>query len=78
MKKETKSEKEAQQRVVFDRPVQAQRGDIYKVMSKGTCVEFTDKIRDAEVAYNDASVPREMYKILRGTGAVIKMREQVI
>ena len=74
----TKQEKEVQQRAVFDRPVQAQRGDIYKVLSKGTCVEFTDKIREAEAAYREASLPREMYKIQRGTGAVTKLREQVL
>lgn len=77
-KKLTKEEQEKQQRAVFDRPVQAQRGDIYKVLSKGTCVEFTDKLRDAEAAYKEAKLPREMYKIMRGSGAVIKMREQVL
>ena len=78
MAKSKEQKTEALQRAVFDRPVQAQRGDIYKVLSKGTCVEFTDKIRDAEAAYKEASLPREMYKIMRGSGAVIKMREQVL
>jgi hypothetical protein len=78
MKKLTKEEQEKQQRAVFDRPVQAQRGDIYKVLSKGTCVEFSDKIRDAEVAYKEASVPKQMWKLYRSTSICTLMREEIM
>jgi hypothetical protein len=50
-------------RAVFDKPVQRQGSPIYKVLSMGTCVEFTDKIMSAQAAYKEASVPREMWKI---------------
>jgi hypothetical protein len=73
----TKEDKAKNEYAVFDRPVPAQRGDIYKVLSMGTCVEFTDKISSAEQAYREASKPRQMFKMFR-TGVVEKMREEII
>jgi hypothetical protein len=78
MKKQlTKEEKSKTEYAVFDRPVQTQGGDIYKVLSMGTCVEFTDKIGSAEAAYREASKPRQMFKIYRA-GGVEKMREEML
>jgi hypothetical protein len=65
-------------RIVFDRPVKEQRGDIYKILSKGTCVEYTDKLREAEAAYKECSLPKEMYKVSRLTGNCIKLRQDIM
>ena len=78
MAKSKEQKTEVLQRAVFDRPVQAQRGDIYKVLSKGTCVEFTDKIRDAESAYKEASVPKEMWKLYRSSSTCTLMCQEIM
>lgn len=78
MSKKKVADKDAQHRAIFDGPVKAQRGDIFKVVSRGTCVEYTDKIRDAEAAYAASGVPREMYRIAVGSHAVTKLREQIL
>lgn len=59
----TKEDKTKNERAVFDKQVPRQGGTIYKVMSMGTCVEFTDKINSGNAAYKEASKPREMWKI---------------
>jgi hypothetical protein len=71
--KESKSKNE---RAVFDRPVQRQGSPIYKVLSMGVCVEFTDKIMSANAAYKEASKPKQMFKI--SGKHVEKVYEQVI
>jgi len=64
MAKEKKERKEKDEgRAVFDRPVQRQGSTIYKVLSMGTCVEYTDKIMSANAAYKEASKPKQMFKI---------------
>lgn len=55
-------------RAVFDQPVQRQRGEIFKVEAQGVCIEFTDKMRDAQAAFKDASVPKVMWKVSPATG----------
>ena len=62
---------EKQTRAVFDKPVQRQGSPIYKVLSMGTCVEFTDKIMSANAAYKEASKPREMWKIAGSSSELI-------
>ena len=62
---------EKQTRAVFDKPVQRQGSPIYKVLSMGTCVEFTDKIMSANAAYKEASKPREMWKIAGSASELI-------
>lgn len=59
----TKEDKMKNERAVFDKQVQRQGSPIYKVLSMGTCVEFTDKIAAGNAAYKEASKPREMWKI---------------
>ena len=67
MSKKEKSQKqidaEKNTRAVFDKPVQRQGSPIFKVLSMGTCVEFSDKLFSANAAYKEASKPREMWKI---------------
>lgn len=67
--------KEDQVRAVFDRPVRAQYGDIYKVVSGGVCVEYTDKISEAEGAYKDAVKPKEMWKLYRAGGSALVRKD---
>lgn len=55
-------------RAVFGQLVQKQRGDIFKVVSQGVCIEFTDKMRDAQAAFKDASIPKVMWKVSKETG----------
>ena len=64
--------------VTTTRMVPAQRGDIYKVLSKGYVTEWTDRLQDAQSAYKEGSVPKTMFKIMRSTGAVSKLREELI
>lgn len=78
MAKQNRKEQASNERAVFDSPVKAQRGDIYKVLSLGTCVEFTDSLTAANSAYKEASVPKTMFKIARGSGHVTKVYEQII
>lgn len=66
------------ERAVFDGPVKAQRGDIYKVLSQGTCIEYSDSIGAATSVYKEASKPKVMFRIARGSGHVSKVYEQII
>ena len=75
-KKERKEKKADEGRAVFDRPVQRQGSPIYKVLSMGTCVEYTDKIMSANAAYKEASKPKQMFKI--AGKYVEKIYEEVI
>ena len=77
-KQNRKEQATSNERAVFDQPVRAQRGDIYKVMSIGVCVEFTDKLGEAQKAYKEAGLPKTMFKITRGSNAVSKVYEQYI
>lgn len=65
------------ERAIFDSPVKAQRGDIYKVTSLGVVIEFSDKIQSALSAYKDAPVPKSIAKVHR-TGRSEKLYEQII
>lgn len=58
------------ERQVFSALVPVQYGDIYKVISKGVCVEYSDRLTEAQAAYKEANAPKEMFKIYRDTGAV--------
>lgn len=78
MSKKERQVKDQDARAVFDGPVKAQRGDIFKVLSMGTCVEYTDQIVHANTAYKEASKPKQMFKIMRGSGAVQKLYEEII
>lgn len=79
MAKTDKKEKQTgkNERQVFDGQVRAQYGDIYKVIAGGVCVEFTDRIGEADSAYKEANKPKEMWKLLRG-GGVTLLRKQVM
>lgn len=60
---EKQVERIANERAVFDGPVQVQRGAIHKVTSIGTMVEFTDRFQDAQKAYKEASTPKQWFKV---------------
>ena len=64
-----------QEATTTSRNVAAVRGDIYKVISKGVNIEWTDRINEAQAAYREASAPKTMFKIMRDTGAVTKLYE---
>ena len=64
-----------QEATTTTRNVPAVRGDIYKVISKGVNIEWTDRIQEAQSAYREAGAPKTMFKITRGTGAVTKLQE---
>lgn len=66
------------ERAVYSALVPVQYGDIFKVISKGVCVEYTDRLLEAQAAYKEANVPKEMFKIFRDTGAVQTVYRQVI
>lgn len=66
------------ERATFTTQVKAVRGDIFKVLSKGTCIEWTDQIKDAQQAFREADKPKTMFKIMRATGAVSKLQEQIL
>lgn len=68
----------ANERQVYSGLVAAQYGDIFKVLSKGTCIEYTDRFLEAQAAYKEANVPKEMFKIFRDTGAVQTVFRQTI
>lgn len=80
MSKEKKKEKKINldERAVFDAPVKAQRGDIFKVISKGVVIEYTDNMANATSAYREAGKPRSMFKMYRGSGAVEKIYEEIV
>ena len=78
MAKQNRKEQNTNERAVFDAPVKPLRGDIYKVLSIGTCVEWTDSINAAQAAYKEASVPKTMFKITRAGGHVTKVHEQIV
>ena len=77
-KQNRKEQATSNERAVFDAPVKPLRGDIYKVLSIGTCVEWTDSINAAQAAYKEASVPKTMFKITRAGGHVTKVYEQIV
>lgn len=80
--KEKKDKKEKKvnpdEYAVFDAPVKAQRGDIFKVISKGVTIEYTDNIIHANSAYKETLPPKSMFKIHRGSGAVEKIYENFL
>ena len=43
---------------------------INKILSKGTCVEFTRSVTEAAAAFKDASFPKEWW-VLRGDGSAV-------
>ncbi len=43
---------------------------VNKILSKGTCVEFTRSVSEAASAFKDASIPKEWW-VLRGDGTAI-------
>ena len=66
-------------RAVFDAPVQRQQFPIYKVVSHGVCIEFTDKLMNASKVYKEAPKPKSMWKIANRHGtSVEKIYEEVI
>lgn len=76
MTKERKEKKTEEGRAVFDRQPQRQGPTIYKVLSMGTCVEYTDKLMSANAAYKEASKPKQMFRIL---GAQVdKIYEEIL
>lgn len=80
MSKKEKTEKKERkvnpdERAVFDAPVKSQRGDIFKVISKGVTIEFTDNVMAANSAYKETLPPKSMFKIHRGSGSVEKIYE---
>lgn len=82
MSKEKKEKKEKKvnpdERAIFDAPVKAQRGDIFKVTSKGVVIEYTDNLMSANSAYKEAGKPKSMFKLYRGSGAVQKIYEEIV
>lgn len=83
MSKKEKGEKKERktnpdERAVFDAPVKAQRGDIFKVTSKGVVIEYTDNMNNAVSAYKEAGKPKSMFKMYRGSGAVEKVYEEIV
>jgi hypothetical protein len=75
----TKEEKEKNEKVIFGALVREQKGPvIYKVLTKGVCVEFTDEISRGKAAYAEASKPKQMFAITRATGAVSKLYEEIL
>lgn len=69
-KQTTKQEKkqDKMEYAIYDKPVRAQHGDIYKVESKGVVIEFTDKFTEAERAFKEALAPKSMVRINRSSG----------
>lgn len=65
---EAKSKAFANERAMFTSLVQENHGDIYKVVSMGTTIDFTDKYKEAEKTFNDAGTPKQMFLINRETG----------
>lgn len=43
---------------------------VNKILSKGTCVEFTRSVSEAASAFKDASTPKEWW-VLRGDGSAV-------
>lgn len=76
-KTSTKKELPKNEYAVFSKIVPVQAGDIYKVLSMGTCVEFTDRLSEAQAAYKEASKPKQMFKVLRA-GGVLKLHDEMI
>ena len=77
--KMTKDEKAKNERAVFDAPVQKQKFPIYKVVSKGVCVEFTDRLTSASAAYKEAPKPKTMWKIADRYGSSVeKIYEEIM
>lgn len=71
-------EKFGNERAVFDKLVPIQRGDIFKVMSQGVNIEFTDRFDSAQKVYKDALKPKEMFKIARAGGAVTVVARDIV
>lgn len=66
MKQEKVNKKEDQfknEKAIFDKSVRAQVGDIYKVVSNGATIEWSNKLSEAQAAYRDAIKPKQMYKL---------------
>ena len=43
---------------------------INKILSKGTCVEYTRSVTEAAAAFKDASIPKEWW-LVRADGSAI-------
>jgi hypothetical protein len=78
MAKQNRKDQASNERAVFNGPVKAQRGNIFKVVSQGVCIEYTDQLNDANSAYKEAAKPKTMFKITRDTGAVGTVYHQVV
>lgn len=50
---------------IYDTQVKKQGYPIFKVVSKGVCIEYTDRISQAEQAYKETSCPKEMYRLTK-------------
>lgn len=75
----TKEQKTKTERAVFDAPVQKQKFPIYKVVSKGVCIEFTDRLTSASAAYKEAPNPKTMWKIANRHGSSVeKIYEEIM
>lgn len=72
-----KQEKFTNERAVFDKPVKAQRGDIFKVIAQGVTIEFTDRYNSAQSAYKDAPKPKQWFKLAKD-GSVSCIANQMI
>ena len=61
--KEEKNQYNKNGRAVFSKLVKAQYGDIYKVVSSGVTVEYTNRLSAAQSAYKESSKPKQMFKL---------------
>lgn len=71
--KNTEDRKESQsknERAVFDKNVRAQPGDIYKVVTNGVVIEFTNRLSEAQTAFKEANKPKQFYKLSEEGGVV--------
>lgn len=50
---------------------------IYKVESKGTTIEFTDRLGEAQSAYNEAQTPKTIWLVNAATRGATKVSEKL-
>lgn len=50
---------------------------IYKVESKGTTIEFTDRLSEAQSAYNEAQTPKTIWLVNAATRGATKVLEKL-
>lgn len=61
--KEIEQKENKNERVIFSKPVKAQPGDIYKVVSNGVTVDYTNRLSQAMSVFKDTIKPKELYKL---------------